>query len=437
MKRAYLNVPSTPPKGEMSASPCGGLRGPSYLICVLIAWLCLGFPTAAQGGTVWPERLNLSVSPDQCELQALRVTLDQPGLSSLDVAFVIDVTASMREELDSVTRSADRLMADIEAIAPDVAFGLATLADYPAGNWLQAALGRADRYHDQAWSVVQDFTQDGPTMRQNLAQIALQDGGDDPEAYLRALYEAQNLPWRANSRRVLILFGDAPTHQPDPGPDAKANTEDDLNLNDILAALRSAHMTVLAVYSGANPPDFYRQITDQTGGQLFLLADAGQIPEVIPNLLAETLQPIQALRISSSQPGWVQVSPTVISPANPTEAHEFQVQLCPPANTPGGEYQFDLQVLGDEAPLASVPVTLAVSGPPENWNWWWLLLLPLLLLPIWWYLRQNSAPVPQPIAPNRRPLASSEAMPPKPASRRGEGGSDITYGRVRPPKREI
>ncbi|MEM1115833.1 MAG: carboxypeptidase-like regulatory domain-containing protein [Bacteroidota bacterium] len=118
---------------------------------------------------------------------------------ALDLAFVIDVTGSMSDELRYLTDEFEAIVARVEDRYPgvDLRFGLIAYRD------------RGDQF------VVRrhDFTRSAQEMQRRLSALRAQGGGDYPEAMDEALESALDLDWRTGSAaRVAFLVADAPPH---------------------------------------------------------------------------------------------------------------------------------------------------------------------------------------------------------------------------------
>ena len=111
---------------------------------------------------------------------------------------------------------------------------------------------------DKPYDTLQTVTSDSAAVTSAISSIYASGGADGPEAYTRVLYEAGNgtPSWRTDSKKVVILLGDAPTHDEDfagynyggdPGPDGIANTADDLQFEDVVQSLSNKKITVLAI----------------------------------------------------------------------------------------------------------------------------------------------------------------------------------------------
>ncbi|ATB33674.1 VWA domain-containing protein [Melittangium boletus] len=180
-------------------------------------------PTASDGrvlflpahdGAQAGESFSVTVSPPPggtgtpfttaVEGKAWDVTL--PGVQGeapreLDVAFVVDTTGSMGDELAYLKAEIQDIADSLGTHFPQVSvrYGLVLYRD------------EGDDYVARSF----DFTSSLPTLRSRLEAQGADGGGDYPEAMERGLEEGVKLSWRtSNTARVLFLMADAPTHEP-------------------------------------------------------------------------------------------------------------------------------------------------------------------------------------------------------------------------------
>jgi len=412
--------------------------------------------TALAQATVTPDHIEVTLEPGACAHETVTVAMGEAPIPNLDVVLVIDVTGSMSDVIDEVTRSAGQIVNDIRALVPDTAFALVTLADYPNEEGLLSLLTGYGEEGDYPWRLDQDLTPDESLVQAALNKITIMDGGDDPESYLRALYETRFLSWREGSRRIVILFGDSYPHDPDPGRDETEGTDDDLTQDGVIAQLAAADIVVLAVYTNLFYQDFYQAVADGTGGQAFILDRVEQIPPAVRQMVEATVTRIRTLTLEPGPPGdtWLRWEPDAHHDVAPSETRDFALTLCVPEGTLGGDYTFDLTVTGDGATIGRIPVMIHIPAPaptpmavstpilpspppsPLKFPWWWLLiplLLLLLLAALWWWLRHSTRPGPvvKP-GPRKGPVPTGRSVHKTPSRPRG---ADVTHGRGRPSKR--
>lgn len=139
---------------------------------------------------------------------AVDVKLDQlratPKAVPLDVAFVLDTTASMGDEIDRIKQTIDQIRLQISQIEPrpDVRFGMVLYRD------------QGDEAPTQVVPLSPDGSSaEGSAFRAALAQVEAGGGGDTPEDVQSALEDlVKKLDWRTEGARLAFLIGDAPPH---------------------------------------------------------------------------------------------------------------------------------------------------------------------------------------------------------------------------------
>ncbi|MCZ6835128.1 MAG: VWA domain-containing protein [Planctomycetota bacterium] len=128
---------------------------------------------------------------------ALEDYLATLGKRKLDLAIVLDCTASMAQELAQAQGGIDDMMMFVSDVVADLRIAIIGYRD------------RQDEFKTKAW----DFTSSLETARKQLWQLTAEGGGDNPEAVQDALELAYTkLSWRKDSDKTLVLVGDAPPH---------------------------------------------------------------------------------------------------------------------------------------------------------------------------------------------------------------------------------
>ncbi|MEM1414535.1 MAG: hypothetical protein AAGH15_06530 [Myxococcota bacterium] len=155
-----------------------------------------------------------------------------------DIVFLIDVTASMSDEIDRIRATLrDRIAPAIREAVVDSHLGVATFADFPI-----APYGDFDR--DLPFELLLAVDEDVTRVQAAVDGISLGDGQDSPESQVEALFQLATgrgiLPWvepsggcpnggrgyaclRTDALPVVLLFTDAPMHN---GPQIR---EEDLD----------------------------------------------------------------------------------------------------------------------------------------------------------------------------------------------------------------
>ncbi|OZC02914.1 hypothetical protein BSZ36_07975 [Rubricoccus marinus] len=179
----------------------------------------LSVTLAGQRGAT-EERIRLNRLGADREV-TIRLAGDAPGRTrQMDIAFTIDVTGSMGDELNYLTEEfqsiVERLKSRYDGV--DLRFGLVAYRD------------QGDEF------VVRDypFTSDIQRMQGQLSDLRASGGGDYPEAMDEAFRAALDLDWRPGATRLLFLVADAPPH--------------DGNIDDMMAHVRRARASGVRVY---------------------------------------------------------------------------------------------------------------------------------------------------------------------------------------------
>ncbi len=147
------------------------------------------------GSSAVVRTLTAADSPWEIVLPAVEA---QPP-SQLDLAFVVDATGSMLDELEFLKTEVGDIVASVNAAFPDVDQRYALIVYRDEG----------DEYVTRTF----DFTGVLGDFQRDLSDQVALGGGDYPEAMHVALEEAEGLSWRErNTARVLFLIADAPPH---------------------------------------------------------------------------------------------------------------------------------------------------------------------------------------------------------------------------------
>ena len=194
------------------------------------------------------------VRPGRANVVALPTTSDwKPDF--LDLAFAVDTTGSMADELDWLQRDLTRVVNQARKIRPGirVRYGLVTYRD------------QGDDYVVRNYG----FTEDAGTIRGWLRGENASGGGDYPEAAAQALNTAVDLNWRrGKGERLLFHIADAPPHHRDAKLYLSAAN---------VAARNQVQIFGLGASGVADEAEYLmRQASLVTGGRyLFLTDDSG------------------------------------------------------------------------------------------------------------------------------------------------------------------
>ncbi|MFN8499254.1 MAG: vWA domain-containing protein [Anaerolineae bacterium] len=353
-------------------------------------------PTASFGPTL---------CPGQSAHETKHIYLP-PAPGRADIVFAFDASGSMRNEIGAAQTNAIGIMNDLAALIPDVQFGVMDFLDYPSDPY--------GGTNDHAYLLRQAVTGNRAAVQSAINAITTGYGGDEPEAYTRALYESYSdgaIGWRRDARRFVIMFGDSVAHDDnlnygvpsppyhagatwrtgyapsylDPGRDGVPGTGDDLDLQTVLRGMEASGVTLLFVV-----PNHYAQIfpdlpsasvdtlyaywqwwADQTGagGDAVKLANAADLPTAIRNLVTSASSRISRLELLTDPPdyqSWLTVSPLaytnlVIPPSGLTVDFEVDIRV-PPGTAVGRDYAFAVRAIGDGAVYGGQGVVVHVPA---------------------------------------------------------------------------
>jgi Mg-chelatase subunit ChlD len=148
-------------------------------------------------------------------LAALLLTLAAANVPRIDVAFALDTTGSMGDEIDVVKEKIVDIARNISAgqPRPDVRFGIVAYRD------------RGDAYLTKAFP----FSREIADVQKTLRSLDANGGGDEPEAVAEGLYAAvHELQWdfAKGTARMIFLIGDAGPQQYADGKDWRKVTSE-------------------------------------------------------------------------------------------------------------------------------------------------------------------------------------------------------------------
>ncbi|EOD58249.1 Na-Ca exchanger/integrin-beta4 [Amycolatopsis vancoresmycina DSM 44592] len=201
--------------------------------------------------------------------------VDLRPTEKVDVAFVVDSTGSMADDIDAARASISRVTDEIFGVAKSARVSLVDYKDVD------------DSYQAR---VDVPFTESKTEFIDAVNGIVVDGGGDDPESIFSGLMAAYAQKWRPGALKLTILIGDAPAKDPEPRTGytqaqvLKAAKElDPVVINPILVGGKEATRTSFEkladgskgqVYSSATAADLVKAIDDAMRG--FATAPVGQ-----------------------------------------------------------------------------------------------------------------------------------------------------------------
>ncbi|GAA4450398.1 Calx-beta domain-containing protein [Phytohabitans houttuyneae] len=285
-------------------------------------WALVPAGAAADPG-VEPSNVTLTLGPGG-SADVNKVVHTPPVPPKPDLVFIADTTGSMGGAIANVRTNAADILNEVSTAQPTAQFAVAEYKDFTDSS---------------PFRVNQNLTDDDPSVQAGINQWVASGGGDFPEANLNALYEVATgaVAFRADSTRIAVIFGDAPSHDPSGGH----------TLADTSAALQAAGIRLVAVDVGAlDSEGQFSNLTAATGGVLLSGVAGDEVADAI-------LAGIKAIEVTVtpkvvSCPAGVSVT---FSPANRTvtsgEDATFTEHVALAGSVPAGTHECTVDFLID------------------------------------------------------------------------------------------
>ncbi|QFY13380.1 VWA domain-containing protein [Nonomuraea phyllanthi] len=234
-------------------------------VCMAVAgaMLVAGVGTASAAPGVTPADVTLNLDPGGST--TIAKTVSTPAIPPKpDITFLIDTTGSMGGVISNVQTNANAILSNVASAQPDAQFAVAEYKDVADAT---------------SFRVAQNLTANDTDVTNGLNSLVASGGGDFPEDGINGLFEVASgaVDLRPNSSRIVLLIGDAPSHDPSNGH----------TLTDAISALQAADITVLAFdLAGLDSTGQATAITDATGGQLFSGINSSEVSDTILEALS-------------------------------------------------------------------------------------------------------------------------------------------------------
>ncbi|WP_250309772.1 SGNH/GDSL hydrolase family protein [Gardnerella sp. Marseille-Q2328] len=202
------------------------------------------------------------------DLSKIAKTVDSTGSTGnpIDIAFVVDATGSMWDDIAVVKRNINKLLNDIKAYSSDVRFALITYRDH--GSSFTA-------------KVNQDFTTNAADIALKLAGVNADEGtGSKNESVYSGIKTALDLKWRDGVKKIALVFGDEPAEDPEP--------ESGLTAQKIIKMSKDIDpVEIYGIDSDELTDDggIFEKISKDTGGAIYKAKDEAEIVKAISGAL--------------------------------------------------------------------------------------------------------------------------------------------------------
>lgn len=194
--------------------------------------------------------------------------------SDTDIVFVIDTTGSMSGAIDSVKRDASQIAQTIQMMSRSARFSLISYQDHPI---------QGDNPADYPAKTHLSFTSDIDQFITAVNGLELGYGGDWPESVYSGTMAGLDQAWRPGVRKLMIIIGDAPAHDPEPIT----------NYTWQQVAQRAYDIDPVEIYAidagrGALADSTITLLTTQSGGTV-IPATSSDIPQAAINSVSSSL----------------------------------------------------------------------------------------------------------------------------------------------------
>jgi hypothetical protein len=283
-----------------------------------------------------------------------------------DVLLVFDTTGSMGGALTEAKKEIQGAMAQLSASLPDVQFGLSEVSDYDEvlNTNFTFEYGIGEGF--QPWTLKVPVTPNQALVSGALQGLSAEGGGDNPEAYGRALYESTANPavgWRPGARGIIVLIADDVPHDDelnlgipqelwaqspfntgvDPGADNTVGTADDLDWQAVLNRLATDGRPLEYVDFRGKPAylPYWQAWVGGTGGTVISAKGEEDLGSKL----------IEAVKFGATLPacpsGQVRNSASLCVPIPPPPSNNFKIE--PRISCAKGCYVVEVKIVFDSA----------------------------------------------------------------------------------------
>ena len=333
-------------------------KGIAATIAVVLAAVVAAPATA----TVTPPTATLTVPAGTSG--ATPATVGVPALpAKADILIAIDTTGSMGAAIAEATSEANALVAAVQGAVADAQFAVVDFKDF--GD-VASGGGSAE------YVLLQPMTANAGDVQAAVNTMVATGGGDFPEAYNVVFRNAYNDPatgWRADSRKFVIVIGDAPPHGGNaefPACGNQGPDPDGLDTATELTALAAAQRTLMMIAANPGILTCYQQLTAAgfSGSQAASLGSsiATQVVTLITD--ASSSVSVVDMAVAAAPAGadasWISFAPTSAGPLPTPATVPFTVTAAVPPGTPAGSYLFDLVGRADGGDVGHMALTVIV-----------------------------------------------------------------------------
>ena len=231
-------------------------------------------------------------------LSAFAIGADAAKIKSLDLAFVIDTTGSMDDDISQVKADMETYLDELyENGLVDYRIAIVDYRDFASRT------GDSDDY---PYAVQLDFTNNYDDIITAINGLTLGYGGDEYETVCSALIDdLSELSWRKTAGKAAILMGDAAALDPEP----ITNYTKDMAINKLLTDktgytedIRSAMLSrsastysvddrskvtlfSIATSNYSDTVECFDYLAEGTGGKSYIAEDSSEIKDIMTEII--------------------------------------------------------------------------------------------------------------------------------------------------------
>lgn len=220
------------------------------------------------------------------QTQSVGSVVNTTANSGMDLCFVVDTTGSMSDDIDDAKANMTEILSSLSEKSKNYRVAVVDYRDFSE---------RTGSSEDYPSKVCLDFTDDNDQIKDAINDLSAVGGGDYEETVFSGLMTALSLSWREDSKKVIILLGDAPPLDPEPNTgytyaqvvqalyDADLNVDVDASDDRVLGDGEDSLINVYSIGTEASgdATDFFDNIAGDTGGAFTATDDASEVSDAI------------------------------------------------------------------------------------------------------------------------------------------------------------
>lgn len=320
---------------------------------------------------------SIFLKPSSASTLRTAAQVQQPSTQlPLDVFLLQDLSSSFdQDEIATVQELIPNLISSLTKQQPDTTFGVGSFVDKPVGSRGLGAVG------DYVYRTDLPLTTDPVALQSVIGNFTTLSGGDNPEAQLEALLQTarrtNEIGFRDNTRRVVVVATDDSFHEAGDGIVAGITTPNNLDaildgnppgtgedypaIEDVRQALLRANIVPIFAVT-EDEIDTYEKLVSELGfgAVTELSTDSSNLIEAINQGLKSVASQINVLPIQDNAGFIAGISQDKFTGLSPGESRTPEITLRKPEGAPARD-TLDIGIPGFGNP--KINVTTGLEGP--------------------------------------------------------------------------